>query len=322
VRRPRKALYASAATVLLALSAVAGGRAGYKTVIVQDDGGRRVLRGIAGGTVGNFLESQGIHVSDRDRVTPDREADVVDGMMVTIEHPAQVTLVDGPHVQHVYTFAKTWGDVLQENRIHLGPYDAVQGSLTQPTASGDVIKILRAVTKTDTRTQEIPFQTLRRPTSQMYAGQQRVLTYGVKGLLQIQTVRVWRGGHMVAEQEQRRVVRNPVTEVIVYGTRPRPQSITARDGTTLWVKRKLTVLATAYVAGGRTSTGDLARPGVIAVDPRVIPLGSRVYIPGIGVVRAEDTGSAIVGNRIDICVPSRAQAAAWGVRTVTVYVLN
>lgn len=93
----------------------------------------------------------------------------------------------------------------------------------------------------------------------------------------------------------------------------------------------LTVLATAYCgckqccgirANGYTSTGMWARYGVVAVDPRVIPLNSRLYIPGYGYAVAADTGSAIKGMRIDLFFPSHEKARAYGKRRVDVYILE
>lgn len=82
----------------------------------------------------------------------------------------------------------------------------------------------------------------------------------------------------------------------------------------------LTVLATAYALPGRTATGRPVGWGVVAVDPSVIPLGSRLAIPGYGMGVAADTGGSIAGARIDLWFPSVAQAHAWGSRTVTVTV--
>lgn len=82
--------------------------------------------------------------------------------------------------------------------------------------------------------------------------------------------------------------------------------------------RTLTVTATAYTLGGTTATGAPVGYGVVAVDPSVIPLGTRMTIPGYGEGVAADTGGAIQGARIDVWVPTAAAAAAWGVRTVTI----
>jgi 3D (Asp-Asp-Asp) domain-containing protein len=80
----------------------------------------------------------------------------------------------------------------------------------------------------------------------------------------------------------------------------------------------LTVSSTGYSLPGRTSTGIPVGWGVIAVDPSVIPLGTRVTVPGYGEAVAADTGSAVRGATIDLWFPSLAQARAWGRRTVTI----
>lgn len=80
----------------------------------------------------------------------------------------------------------------------------------------------------------------------------------------------------------------------------------------------MTVVATGYSLKGSTATGVPAGWGVAAVDPDVIPLGTRMSIPGYGEGVASDTGSAVQGATIDLWFPTLAQAAAWGRRTVTI----
>ncbi len=95
--------------------------------------------------------------------------------------------------------------------------------------------------------------------------------------------------------------------------------------------KTITVSATAYTANcngcsGTTATGVnlKANPDakVIAVDPNVIPLGSKVYVEGYGYATASDTGGAIKGNKIDVFIPSHDAAMSWGRKTVKVQVLN
>jgi 3D (Asp-Asp-Asp) domain-containing protein len=82
--------------------------------------------------------------------------------------------------------------------------------------------------------------------------------------------------------------------------------------------RTLTVNSTGYALPGRTATGIPVGWGVIAVDPSVIPLGTRLTVPGYGEGVAADTGSAVRGATIDLWFPSLGQARAWGRRTVTI----
>ena len=80
----------------------------------------------------------------------------------------------------------------------------------------------------------------------------------------------------------------------------------------------MTVYATAYCLTGTTATGLPVGPGIVAVDPSVIPLGTRMTIPGYGEGVAADTGSAVSGYTIDLWFPTLADALAWGRRTVTI----
>lgn len=95
--------------------------------------------------------------------------------------------------------------------------------------------------------------------------------------------------------------------------------------------QEYTMRATAYTAyctgcSGITANGTDIRSNpnqkVIAVDPRVIPLGTKVWVEGYGEATAADTGGAIKGNKIDVFIPTEGQARNWGVRTVTVKILN
>lgn len=80
----------------------------------------------------------------------------------------------------------------------------------------------------------------------------------------------------------------------------------------------ITVSSTGYALPGRTATGIPVGWGVVAVDPSVIPLGTRMTIPGYGEGVAADTGSAVRGATIDLWFPTLAQAHAWGRRAVTI----
>lgn len=83
-------------------------------------------------------------------------------------------------------------------------------------------------------------------------------------------------------------------------------------------RHSMTVTATGYSLTGRTATGVAVGYGIVAVDPSVIPLGTHMTVPGYGEGVAADTGGAVSGARIDLWFPTRAEALAWGTRTVTI----
>ncbi|HBT15891.1 MAG TPA: hypothetical protein DEB05_02925 [Firmicutes bacterium] len=91
--------------------------------------------------------------------------------------------------------------------------------------------------------------------------------------------------------------------------------------------KPLKLIATAYsrseeegTADGITKSGTIVRPGVVAVDPEVIPLGTEIFIEGLGVFTAEDTGGDIKGNRLDIYFESREEAFEFGIQSVNVFI--
>lgn len=104
---------------------------------------------------------------------------------------------------------------------------------------------------------------------------------------------------------------------------PRTRTVISRGGQQLRFTRTMEMTATGYTyTGNNTASGVKPGPGVAAVDPRVIPLGTRLYIDGYGNAVALDTGSLIKGNRIDLFYETEAQAIKWGVRKTKVYVLE
>ncbi len=83
---------------------------------------------------------------------------------------------------------------------------------------------------------------------------------------------------------------------------------------------RLRVDAVAYHLPGRTASGLQVRKGVVAVDPALIPLGTRLFVPGYGNAVAADVGGAIKGRIIDLWMPSKAEARNWGRKTVVITV--
>lgn len=81
---------------------------------------------------------------------------------------------------------------------------------------------------------------------------------------------------------------------------------------------RLKVDAVAYYLPGKTALGVPVRRGVVAVDPQLIPLGTKLHVPGYGPGLAADVGYAIKGRIIDLWFPTTAQARTWGRRSVTI----
>lgn len=127
-----------------------------------------------------------------------------------------------------------------------------------------------------------------------------------------------------------RKVKEPVDQVVHYGTKPPLKKLSTKSGT-YYYRKSFMVTATAYepsavscgiYADGFTAIGLKAGPGIIAVDPKVIPLRSKVYVEGYGYAIAGDVGGAIKGNRIDVCFNTVREALNFGRRRVRIYILE
>lgn len=179
--------------------------------------------------------------------------------------------------------------------------------------------------ETKTISKTLKAETLYRLSRSVRAGQIVKAQSGVDGKL-VRTYRlIKKGGKVVGKELIKEVKTDPTPTVFHMG---KSGFETSRSG---FVRSKTLVMkASAYDPGvrsngrwaGRTSLGIRAKFGVVAVDPRVIPLGTLLFVEGYGMAYAADTGSAIKGNRIDLCMPTVAQCLQFGRRKVTVHVLK
>lgn len=134
----------------------------------------------------------------------------------------------------------------------------------------------------------------------------------------LRQIKAERGARAAARAARQAASARTRTERLVVTTTiaeaaPPPAPVQGADGS-----RQMTVISTGYALPGFTATGLPVGWGIVAVDPRVIPLGTRMTIPGYGEGVAADTGSAVKGAKIDLWFPTRTQALTWGIRTVTI----
>ncbi|MFQ3586695.1 MAG: 3D domain-containing protein [Fimbriimonadaceae bacterium] len=183
----------------------------------------------------------------------------------------------------------------------------------------------RTTVRFETVRRPIPFEVRYELTRTLPFGRKVRKTAGQNGEL-VQTIRITsQNGRVVSRQVVDTHRTEPTHELFLMGT---PRFQTSRSSFRRHEIREMESTAYTPDAGRgrnatfRTSTGQRAEPGIIAVDPRVIPLGSFVFVEGYGFAVAADVGSAIRGNKIDVLVPTREQARQWGRRTVRVHILR
>ena len=156
---------------------------------------------------------------------------------------------------------------------------------------------------------------------------QGLAAQAAQSTLELEQARAERSSYLASLASQRRLNASAISslqeQALAVETRARQLTAVASARPTPTIDpglggRTLTVTATGYAIRGRTATGAPTGWGIVAVDPSVIPLGTRMTIPGYGSGVAADTGSAVQGATIDLWFPSLAQARAWGRRTVTI----
>lgn len=314
----------SAAAIALLLGGTATAHSAYKTISLDVDGKKQVISGFEFGTVADLLKKQGIQVGKEDLVQPAESIELANTTNIVVEHAKSVAIKDGAsETLTVHTQAQTTADLLKELHINLSATDQVSPSMTASIKDGTTITINRRSEDVKVSYEAIPFQTERQPDADEYTGTEKVLTPGVEGKATITTTVVYENGKAVDHKTDRQVTQEPVNQVVAYGTKQQPIVVASRSGESFQASKSLIMAATGYSApGARTASGSAAGQGTVAVDPNVIPLGTKLYIEGYGYAVASDVGGAIKGNRIDLHFSSEDQALQWGVRSVTVYILN
>lgn len=241
-----------------------------------------------------------------------------------VQLPPVSVVVDGRELG-VSTAAATVAELLHQLGISLTPLDRAVPSLSHPVTPGLQVRITRVARREEVEEAIISSQTVVLADPDLPAGFTKILSHGNDGLVR----RVWRIWEKDGQESSRGVLRERVITkaadtVVVRGVYNAPN----RGGN--WRHPRL-MEATAYDPGprscgkyadGYTATGMKATKGVVAVDDRVIPMGTRMYIPGYGFAVAADRGSAIKGNRIDLCYDTYREAIQFGRRTVKVYLLD
>jgi len=183
-------------------------------------------------------------------------------------------------------------------------------------------------------TEEIPYNTVKKLNKALAAGETSVVREGTPG----KKVKSYKIKYVNGKEASREVISEyteaqPIDKIVEYGDKD--ENTAATPNGNFNYKYVIECTATAYDLspeenggfGGMTATGVPLDKGVIAVDPKVIPLGSRVYIEAIdgswsyGFAVAADTGGAIKGNKIDLCYRTRSECIQFGRRKCRVYVL-
>lgn len=305
----------------LALATVTGFVWGYKDVQVVADGNTLHVRTFTNRPE-KILTQAGVVLGEKDEYRLSTKH-VKDNTVLTVYRAVPVQVTYRNQKQQLTTGKPTVGEVLDA----LG----IEGEALRVTPDRDTkitenvhIKVVETSQQVVQREEAEPFPIVRQPDPTMEAGNEVIVQAGENGRKSVKVELSFDDGVQVGEKV--------LEETVVQPARPQIVKVGARTTVdtsrgAMHFRRVAYMEATAYLpsdgnGAGITATGVRARRGIVAVDPRVIPLGTRLFVPGYGFGLAADTGGAIRGNIIDLCMEDYGEAMRFGRRDVKVYILE
>ena len=275
------------------------------------DGGQQISLSTAAQTVGDALVEANIALYAADGATPNLATALTPGMTITLDRAIPITiLVDGQNIE-TRTRPGTVGQILAESGVGLIGYDYTIPALDSSITTANQIQVIRVTEEFLVEETQIPFEALFQATDQLEIDQRALLQNGVPGIERTRVrVRYENGVEVSRTPDARWVAQEPIPEIVGYGTNIVIRTIDTEQGPReYW--RKVSMRVTSYMAQtsgkprgapgyGITASGVTAGYGVVAIDPRVVPFRSEVFVPGYGVGFAGDTGGGVKGRWIDL----------------------
>ena len=261
---------------------------------------------------------------------------------ITVVRNQLIYINNGGQTMVTNSYGETVGELLERINLSLKGDDAIDVPLETMTYDGMELNIDRWTTTTEFVYEEVPFETEYVQTNKMVKGDEKVVTEGVNGELKHTTQITYFNGQEVSREivaTEETVA--PVNQVIKQGTFEAEKGkltigdgvIVTADGEVYTYTGTMQAKATAYThtdagCNKTTATGTTVHWGTVAVDPRQIPYGTKMFIVSndgkyvYGLSAAEDCGGSIKGNRIDLYMPTTKQCFAFGMRNCTIYFLG
>lgn len=237
------------------------------------------------------------------------------------------------------TSCKTVKELLSDLKIKVDDDDIVIPDLDTELKSEGKISIIKVDVKVIEKEVEAPFKTIKKKNKELTHKQSKILIQGVNGKNKVKCKEYYAGDKLIKEEVIHvETLVKPIDQVFEEGTK----DVFTNDRGDFTARKAIKMVATAYEAGPRstgkrpgdkgygiTASGARAKRGTVAVDPRVIPLGTKLYVksltPGVpdyGFAIAQDTGGAIKGNKIDLFMDTVWECLQFGRRPVMVYILK
>lgn len=320
-----------------------------KEINLNIDGDKKELVTFAN-SVDEFIELEDIRFEEGAYINVSLNKELENQDSIIIRNPKKYTIKDGLEVKKVTSTKDNVGDILRDENIKLNEKDFVYPESKEKIAPRGVITIYRLTDETNISQEEIPFEEEIVENKNLEKGKTNIKQEGQNGIKEITHRKEFLNGVEISNEiVNEEIALEPKNKIIEKGTMEIKKETTVKDRKEkptsknnnkepkqnvsrggISPRKTLVMNATAYSNSpesqgkwvGKTATGMTPRVGVVAVDPNVIPLGTKLYIEGYGHAVAGDTGGAIKGNKIDLFMNTRQECFNFGRRNVTVHILN
>ena len=255
-------------------------------------------------TLGEALWENGIVINNGDRLHPPADSPLDKPLQVSLTRSQEVNIEYAGSAVKSRTAAETVGEALLEAGIPLQGLDHSLPDADEQIPEDGLIKVVRVSEEVLLENEPIPYDRETQPVADLEIDNQKIVQSGLYGL-DTRRVRVrHEDGIEISRQiEAEYISQEPQPEIIGYGTQIVPNTVNTPDGTIKYW-RALNMYAVSYNVtsngGYGTATGIPLAKGVAAIDPRYIPYGTRMYVPGYGEALAADTGGGVKGRMIDL----------------------
>lgn len=305
------------------------------TILVSDSAPVRIKT--TDTNVGKILSKQNIALNEGDKINHALTDSVGDGDVISVKRAMSIDVYNEGKMATYSTTERVVENILNEIGVFINEDDEVYPAIDETVSNGDLITVISRDTHDITVQEELDYNVVENLNYDLEPGERVVVQQGQKGAIEYTySIRFEDGVEVERVLTEEKRLSDPIDEIVEY----RPEDvwqlgvIPASRPTNY--KRVATFLATAYDASpadngkwaGKTSTGMPLTYGVIAVDPNVIPYGTKMYIESVdgqykyGYAIAGDCGGAIKGNRVDLFFTSRATCNQFGKRNVNIYFLD
>lgn len=289
-------------------------------------------------TVEDFLVKENVLFKEGGYINIPLDTKLEDNMHIIIKNPKLYNVSIGEVKGEVVSVHNTVDKILNDLGIQLEEMDYVEPDLNTKIGPHSTIEVFRVKEVLESVETVIPFEKVVNKNKKLDIGLSNEVQKGQDGIKKTDYKKIYINGELdsttIVNEE---IISEAIPHIVEKGTR---EKIVTSRGTTSY-KDVVTMSATAYDLSyestgkhpddryyGITASGTKARPGVVAVDPKVIPLGTKLYIESTdgtkdyGFAIAEDKGGAIKGNKIDLFFETANQVKNFGRRKVKVYILK